>query len=127
MSVLVDTSVWVEYLRGRSALEEIDFLIDEDLLITNELILAELFPPLLARGEDELVGLLREIPICPLQIDWQGIVMLQVTCLKNGINKIGISDLVIAQNAMQSGLRVFAVDKHFLLLHRVIPLDLYEP
>ena len=127
MSVLVDTSVWVEYLRGRSALEEIDFLIDESLLMTNELIQAELLPPLLARGQDELVGLFREIPVCPLQIDWDDIIALQVTCLKNGINKIGIPDLVIAQNAIRNGLRVFSVDKHFLLLHQVLPLDLYDP
>ena len=53
--------------------------------------------------------------------------MLQVTCLRNGINKVGISDLIIAQNAMQNGLRAFAVDKHFRLLHQVMPLDLYEP
>ena len=127
MSVLVDTSVWVEYLRGRSVLDEVDFLLDEGLLNTNELIQAELLPPLLARGESELAGLLREIPVQPLRIDWDGIVALQVTCLKNGINRIGIPDLIIAQNAIQNALRVFAVDKHFRLMHDVIPLDLYEP
>ena len=127
MSVLVDTSVWVEYLRGRRVLDEVDFLIDEGLLITNELIQAELLPSLLARGEEELVALLRELPICRLRIDWHGIEMLQVTCLRNGIDKVGISDLIIAQNAMQNGLRTFAVDKHFRLLRQVMPLDLYEP
>ncbi|MCK5804800.1 MAG: PIN domain-containing protein [Lentisphaeria bacterium] len=127
MSVLVDTSVWVEYLRGSGALEEVDFLIDESLLMTNELIQAELLPFLLARGESELVDLLRDIPICPLQVDWDDIVMLQVTCLRNGINKVGIPDLIIAQNAIRNGLRVFSVDKHFRLLHQVIPIDLYEP
>ena len=126
MSVLVDTSVWVDYFRGSGASEAVDFLIDEGLLTTNELIRAELLPALLARGEDELAGLLREIPVRTLQVDWDGIVMLQVTCLKNGINKVGIPDLLIAQNAIQHGLRVFTRDKHFLLLHQVIPLDLYE-
>ena len=127
MSVLVDTSVWVEYFRGSSALEEIDFLIDESLLVTNELIQAELLPPLLTRGEDELVGLLRELPLCPLQVDWDDLVALQVACLKNGIHKVGIPDLIIAQNAIRNGLRLFSVDKHFRLLSQVIPLHLYEP
>ncbi len=126
MSVLVDTSVWVEYFRGSGASEEVDFLVDEGLLITNEIIRAELLPPLLAKGEDDLAGLLREIPVCTLQVDWDEIVMLQVTCLQNGINKVGIPDLLIAQNAVQHGLRVFTRDKHFLLLHQVIPLNLYE-
>lgn len=127
MSVLVDTSVWVEYFRGSSALDEVDFLIDQDLLGTNELIQAELLPPLVARGEDELVALIRDLPLHPLQVDWEGIIIFQVTCLKHGINKVGIPNLIIAQNAIQHGLRVFSVDKHFRLLHRVIPLDLYEP
>ena len=127
MSVLVDTSVWVEYLRGSSALEEIDFLIDESLLVTNELIQAELLPPLLTRGEDELVGLLRELPLCPLQVDWDDLISLQVTCLKKGIHKVGIPDLIIAQNAVRNGLRLFSADKHFRLLSQVIPLHLYEP
>lgn len=126
MSILVDTSVWVEYFRGSDASEEVEFLIDEGLLTTNELIRAELLPALLARGEDELAGLLREIPVCTLQVDWDEIVMLQVACLKNGINQVGIPDLLIAQNAIQHDLRVFTRDKHFLLLHQVIPLDLYE-
>jgi len=127
MSVLVDTSVWVEYLRGSGASEEVDFLIDEDPLTTNELIQTELLPPLVARGESELVGLLRDLPVCPLQIDWEDIVMLQVACLENGINKLGIPDLIIAQNAIGHGLRLFSMDKHFRLLRGVIPLDLYEP
>jgi len=126
MSVLVDTSVWVEYLRGSSCLEEVDLLIDESLVVTNELIQAELMPPLLARGEGELVRLLREVPLCPLQLDWDDIVMLQVTCLKNGINKVGIPDLIIVQSAISNGLRLFSVDKHFQLLHQVIPIDLFE-
>ena len=127
MSVLVDTSVWVEYLRGSGVGEEVDFLIDESLLLTNELIQAELLPPLVARGEDELVSLIREVPVCPLHIDWSDIVKLQVVCLRNGINKVGIPDLIIAQNAIRNGLRIFSMDKHFQLLHRVIPVDLYEP
>ena len=67
------------------------------------------------------------MPLCPLTIDWDGIVTLQLTCLKNGINTIGIPDLIIVQNALQHTLRIFAEDKHFLLMRNVIPLDLYEP
>ena len=126
MSVLVDTSVWVEYLRGSSCAEEVDFLLDEGLLVTNELILAELLPALMSRGEDELVALLRQTATCPLQIDWDGIVGMQVACLKAGINRVGIPDLIIAQSAIRSGLRLYSVDKHFRLMIQVLPLDLFE-
>jgi hypothetical protein len=33
MSVLVDTSVWVEYFRSGNNSEKLDFLIDENLII----------------------------------------------------------------------------------------------
>ena len=44
MSVLVDTSVWIEYFRSGNNFEKLDFLIDENLVVTNDLILAELIP-----------------------------------------------------------------------------------
>jgi len=126
MSVLIDTSVWVEYFRGSSCLEEVDFLIDEDLVVTNELILTELLPPLLVRGENDLANLLRQVRLSPLRVDWDGLVALQATCLRNGVNKVGIPDLIIAQNAIGNGLRLFSIDKHFQLLSRVIPVELFE-
>ena len=48
MSVLVDTSIWIDYFRGGSNSAQVDFLIDENLLVTNDLILTELilFPHL---------------------------------------------------------------------------------
>ena len=42
LPVLVETSVWVEYFREGSSSEKLDFLIDENLLVTNDLVLAEL-------------------------------------------------------------------------------------
>lgn len=37
MSVLVDTSIWVDYFRSGTNSEKLDFLIDENLLVTNDL------------------------------------------------------------------------------------------
>jgi hypothetical protein len=125
MNVLVDSSVWVAYFRGTGDLRTIDWLIEEDLLVTNDLILAELTPPLLVRKERKLVTLLREIERIPLTPDWDEIVEMQVTCLRNGINKVGIPDLIIAQHAIQNRLALFSLDKHFALLHRHLPLNLY--
>ena len=44
MSVLVDTSIWVDYLRSGNFAEKLDYFIDENLIVTNDLILAELVP-----------------------------------------------------------------------------------
>ncbi len=38
MSVLVDSSVWIAYFRGSRELSKLDFLIDKNLVVTNDLI-----------------------------------------------------------------------------------------
>jgi len=125
MKVLVDSSVWVAYFRGTGNLADVDWLIEEDLVVTNDLILAELLPALLVRDETRLAGLLREIERLPLAIDWDGIVQMQVTCLRNGINKVGIPDLILAQHAQQNDVALFSLDKHFALLGRHLSLTLH--
>jgi predicted nucleic acid-binding protein len=103
MSVLVDTSVWIEYFQGDKKAGVLDTLIDEDLLVTNELILAELVPPLHLRGEEHLIALLHKLRRQPLAIEWNGIVRMRVTGLRDGINGVGLPDLIIAQNTVQGG------------------------
>ena len=123
MNVLVDSSVWIAYFRGTSDLPSLDWLIEEGLVVTNDIILAELTPALLVRGERKLVGLLREIECVPLALDWNGIIEMQVICLRNGINKVGIPDLIVAQHAMQHNLSLFSLNKHFRLLGKHVALN----
>ncbi|MBI2438574.1 MAG: PIN domain nuclease, partial [Lentisphaerae bacterium] len=56
--------------------------------------------------------------------DWDGIIEMQVACLRNGINRVGIPDLIVAQQAMQHNLSLFSLDKHFRLLGKHVPLSL---
>ncbi len=44
MQILVDSSVWIDYLRGGGNSDELDYFIDENLVVINDLILAELVP-----------------------------------------------------------------------------------
>jgi len=125
MKVLVDSSVWVAYFRGADDLPALEWLIDEGLIVTNDLILAELTPPLLVRREQKLVRLLNELERPALAVDWSAIIQMQVTCLRNGVNKVGIPDLIIAQHAMQSNFALFSLDKHFVLISSLVPLELY--
>jgi hypothetical protein len=91
------------------------------LLVTNDLILAELIPALLVRNERRLVSVLQEVERVPLTIDWDGLVDLQVTCLRNGINKVGIPDLIIAQQAMQHHISLFTLRTRPMLLRAAAP------
>lgn len=126
MSVLVDSSVWIDYFRGAGDPAPLDRLIEDGLIVTNDLILAELTPPLLVHGERKLIRLLREIERLPLRLDWDAIIGLQVLCLRKGINKVGIPDLILVHHAIQNDLPLFSNDKHFALLAKHAPLNLHE-
>ncbi len=126
MSILVDSSVWVEYLRGDDREDDrLEWLIDEGLVVTNELILAELLPPLVMRKQAKLISLLSDLPSLKIIVNWQEIVDYQVTCLRNGINRVGIPDLIIAQNSKQNGVSLFTHDKHFRLMAKHIGIEVF--
>lgn len=126
MSVLVDTSVWIEYFRNAEQSDVLEMLIEENLVVTNELILAELIPALQIRKLSELITLLREIKRQPMNIDWNDIIKMQTLCLNNGRNGVGIPDLIIAQNSIQGDLRLLSNDKHFFIISKFLSLDIYR-
>ncbi len=99
MKVLVDTSIWIDYFQSGNNSIDMDNLIDENVIVTNDIILAELIPYLKLKRQPKIVKLLHEINLVPLNIHWEEIVDFQVKCLKSGTNGIGIPDLIIAQNA----------------------------
>jgi len=117
MEVLVDTSVWIDYFRSGEASEKLDFLIDENLVVINELILTELLPLLVIRRERRVIQLLEKIKNYHLKINWDEIVSFQVSCLQSGTSGVGIPDLIIVQNAIQNNLPVYSIDKHFKFMH----------
>ncbi len=124
MSVLVDTSIWIDYFRGGNKSIQMDFLIDENLLVTNNLILTELIPFLKLRNETQLIDLLYKINRLELSINWNEIINYQYKCLSNGLNSIGIPDLIIAQNAKQNGCKIYTLDNHFDLMKNILSLQI---
>jgi predicted nucleic acid-binding protein len=123
---LVDTSVWIDGFRGGESKEALKKLIDNGSICINDIILAELLPSIRKRGETELENLLNLLPKVPMQIDWNGLIYMQTENLKHGINKVGLPDLMIAQNALQNGLTLFSLDRHFELIGDILPLQLYK-
>ena len=123
---LVDTSVWIDGFRGGESKEALKKLIDNGSICINDIILAELLPSIRKRGETELENLLNLLPKVPMQIDWNGLIYMQTENLKHGINKVGLPDLMIAQNVLQNGLTLFSLDRHFELIGNLLPLQLYK-
>ncbi len=127
--VIVDTSVWIAFFRGlpedKATSDALDYLLSGDEAIVNEVILTELVPFLNVRGETERAASLFALLSPDLDTDWHELRMLQETCLRAGINKVGIPDLMIAQQAMRLNMPLFSIDKHFPLIAKVSSLCLW--
>jgi predicted nucleic acid-binding protein len=126
MSVLVDTSIWIEYFRTRNNSEKLDFLIDENIIVINDLILAELVPFLRAGNQGKIIKLLYNISNIELAIGWNQIIEFQFKCLKKGLNGIGIPDLIIVQNAIQNHCEIYSIDRHFKLMKDILGFQLTD-
>ena len=126
MSVIVDTSVWIDYFRSGNNSAKLDFLIDEELIVINDLILAELVPFLKVQNQRNIIKLLFTIKKLDLTLNWDQIIEFQLNCLKNGLNGIGISDLIVAQNAKQNRCEIYSFDNHFRLMKDILELQLVD-
>ena len=125
MSVIIDSSVWIEYFRNGSNHEKIDFLIDENIVVTNDLILSELIPFLKIKKQYKLTNLLNNINKAVIDINWEQLIALQYKCLRNGLNGVGIPDLIITQNAIQHNCKIYSLDKHFSKMSEFLKLEVF--
>ncbi len=125
MLVLVDSSIWIDYFKSGDKSSKLDDLINDNLIVTNDIILAELIPFLKTKKQLKVVELLREIRCLPLLIDWEEIIEIQLKCLNNGSNGIGIPDLIIAQNAKDNNCNIYTLDKHFGIINQVLKVSLF--
>ena len=124
--ILVDSSVWIGYFRGLEEAKKLNYLIDNNAIVINDLILSEIVPSLFMKKENKVIDLLNSIEKIKLEIDWIGIRQMQTINLKNGLNRVGIPDLIIAQNAIQNKFELFSFDKHFELMKKNIGLKIHK-
>jgi predicted nucleic acid-binding protein len=117
--------VWIDYFRKGGGADFVDFLIDEGLVVVNDIILAELIPFLRIRNQKKLIDLLFAIQRLEMSIDWPQLMAYQYACLKNGLNGIGLPDLLSAQNARQHGAAIYSLDGHFQRLQDIVGISLY--
>lgn len=125
--VLVDSSVWIEYFKGNAKALPVNKLLDNNALCINDLILSELIPSIDHKKEYALCTLLQIIAKIPIVINWENLVSMQIKNIKNGINKVGIPDLILAQNIIDHNVELFTFDKHFELMSKVHGFHLFLP
>jgi len=116
MDYIIDSNIWIEFFnRGNYFNSVSDLLINNEVYI-NKIILAELIPSARSNNEEELIDCLYGIELLELDINWDEIIEIQHTCIRKGINKLGLLDIVIAQNARQYNVGIFTINRHMILL-----------
>ena len=71
-------------------------------------------------------NILKAIDVIPLNIRWDKIIQYHVKNVKNGINKVGIPDLIILDNCIQNKIELFTLDKHFNLMNKIHKIKLFQ-
>jgi len=123
--ILTDSSVWIDYFKnGQPGI--LDRLIEENLICINEIIFTELAPVLKKQNETIALKGLQAIDRIPLNIDWDVIRKYQFMNLENGINHVGIPDLIILQQVINEKITLFSYDKHFKLMKNHLNFDLFQ-
>ena len=126
VKVIVDTSVWIDYFKHGKYIPEIKSLLEQQRLITNDVIIAELLPIIIHDKKEQIAELLNALERIPVFVNWNGLIDAQIKCLKNGYNKIGLLDLMILQTSIEHSVEIFSVDKHFQALGKIFHAKIYK-
>ncbi len=125
--VFVDSSVWIDFFKIGEKSETLVSLLNLDLVYTNEIVMIELLPVLRLQKNTEIIESLSTLYKSEMNIFWDGLQQLQLINLKNGINKVGIPDLIIVQHCIYYSLELWTFDKHFELMAKHINLKIFKP
>jgi predicted nucleic acid-binding protein len=123
MNYIIDSNIWIEFFNKKNFFDSVSELLINNNTYLNKIILAELIPSAQAKREFEFIECLSGIETLDLNIDWDEIIGIQIQCIKNGINKLGLLDIAIAQNARQNNAGIFTVNHHMILLCNLIGVE----
>jgi hypothetical protein len=131
--VLVDTSVWIDHLRGRpsaAALQLAAWLADDpDRIVVNEVVTTELVRGFNDEAEAlELQGALDKLPQADAlaRADWLQSASLYRRCRRAGLTVRSPMDCLIAAHAIRLNLPLLAIDRDFDTIATQVPLQLFK-
>jgi predicted nucleic acid-binding protein len=114
--LVVDTSIWVEFFRGRS-LPDLEQALRDGGVVLAPIVAAELVSaPLSPRERRRLEALLGELPIAPTPLEhWLRVGGLRAAAARKGI-ALSTPDAHVAQVALDVGGEVWSADAVFARL-----------
>ncbi len=128
--VIVDTSAWIEFFRRDGELKTklaVKSLLDEYEATLCGPVEMEFLGGARPAGRPKLQAWLDIVPYLPNdQKLWRRAATNFSDCRSKGLT-VPWNDILIATIALESGHRVYTVDKHFDAMAKILPLRLYAP
>jgi len=113
--VLLDTSVWVDALRGRTAtvVEAVRDLLREDRVVSCDVVGAELRVGLRDRERRKVLDLFNAVPNVSVEsADWEAAGDLGARLRLRGVT-LPLTDLLVAEVCLRHEIELFSLDGHF--------------
>ena len=112
MNILFDTSVWIEYFKGHKGYFETgQQYLEKGIVVTTEIVFAELLQGALNKREIELIKAYYEL-IPKIEVEQLFIKAGEYSCEQKLISKgIGIIDAAIIVSTMESEAKLWTLDK----------------
>jgi predicted nucleic acid-binding protein len=123
-NVLLDTSVWIEFMRGREPVcSEVRAMLDNDMIVCNGIILAELLQGVKSGNESKFIKNFPDVFEFPAEtVDrWMRSGELAAAMRAKGVT-VPLSDCFIAVSAVDAASELVSADNHFEEIARFIPL-----
>ena len=113
--VMLDTSVWVDALRGRTptVVDAVRDLLREDRIVRCDVVGAELRVGLRDRERRKVLDLFSAVPNVAVDSgDWEAAGDLGASLRERGVT-LPLTDLLVARVCLRHGLELFSLDAHF--------------
>ncbi len=130
MTFLVDTSVWVDYLRGAETQARVNLrrqLTNEDpgVFMAEPIAMELLAGPTSERVAADITRLVNGLPTIPLdpRLDFRSAASIFRACRRSGQTVRSLTDCVIAAVAIRSEVTLVHKDADFEVIAQVTPLD----
>lgn len=130
--ILVETSVWVDFDRGRNTLEtdRLKTLISNDQVVVTEPVVMEVLAGVSDPGRRErMSNALRSFHWLPFDSasDFDAASRIYSGCRSKGVTPRGLVDCLIAAVAMRTSIEVLSSDRDFAAIASIFPLRLLAP
>lgn len=116
--VLIDTSIWIMYFRDeRNIVETVENLLNKNAAFITGPVISELLQGMKNKKEMELLNkYIDAVPYEPCQLDdWKNTGIISLELRKKGIT-VPLTDVLIASVAMRCKMKIYTLDKHFLVI-----------